>query len=494
MWQDSGAAGDLGIEVPDLGQNIRSTDFLRTTIPPVDVILGGPPFVRLQKFLESNPEVVGAYRGMFRAAQDGQFDLYMLFFEKAISVLKDGGWLGWSVSNTFLRSRSGRTTRQMISAQCSIRELVEFEARKVYPDALIQIVLAIVQKGQRKLPCRHVWVRGQRNSLSALKNLHTDGQSQIESDLLPPENFRNSNWMLHSPRHGAPLFLMSSAGRPMEEYGVRIASGVVTGADTIFLVRQIERTNDRQTLVRVRRGAQVLIESAILRPIVRNRDVYGYGVPSSHTWCITPHDHFGHQLNEDQLRSEYPLAFEYLSGQRAQLESRHARGPAWYGLRSLGSPHHTGMARVLLKRITAGGDSTLDVEGKFLCHNSLLILTFPRENAEAFAMLAIFNSRVFWTFLEGTMPTMGPDRVLRVQRLLQYPIIEKLVSPESIAARTLGRWARQLLAGTLCSADRAAVMRSIDEFVAEGYGVPIMDLANFRRPSRGRPAYSSLPG
>ena len=76
----------------------------------------------------------------------------MLFFEKAISVLKDEGWLGWSVSNTFLRSGSGRTTRQIISQTCSIRELIEFEARKVYPEALIQIVLAIPQKAEPKLP------------------------------------------------------------------------------------------------------------------------------------------------------------------------------------------------------------------------------------------------------------------------------------------------------------------------------------------------------
>ena len=47
---------------------------------------------------------------------------------------------------------------------------------------------------------------------------------------------------------------MSSAGRSLAECGVRIATGVVTGADTIFLVRKVELINERETLVRVRSG------------------------------------------------------------------------------------------------------------------------------------------------------------------------------------------------------------------------------------------------
>ena len=69
IWQDSGTASNLRLEVPDFRENIRCQDFLSATVPPVDAIVGGPPFVRLQKFLESNPKEVEAYRKVFRTAQ-----------------------------------------------------------------------------------------------------------------------------------------------------------------------------------------------------------------------------------------------------------------------------------------------------------------------------------------------------------------------------------------------------------------------------------------
>ncbi len=41
---------------------------------------------------------VSRYRRMFRTARAGQFDMYMLFVEKAIRHLKPGGLLGFSMT------------------------------------------------------------------------------------------------------------------------------------------------------------------------------------------------------------------------------------------------------------------------------------------------------------------------------------------------------------------------------------------------------------
>jgi len=57
------------------------------------VIIGGPPFVRVQEFYKSYPAKVDNYKSNFRTAKNGQFDLYMLFIEKAIELLADQGYL-----------------------------------------------------------------------------------------------------------------------------------------------------------------------------------------------------------------------------------------------------------------------------------------------------------------------------------------------------------------------------------------------------------------
>ena len=111
-------------ESPDLTRNLVATDFLADERPNglpagrFDAILGGPPFVRYSQ-LKDCPERLADWRKRFVTARSGQFDLYMPFFEQAVRQLHDGGRLGWSISNTFLRSKFGGPLRQFLGENCT---------------------------------------------------------------------------------------------------------------------------------------------------------------------------------------------------------------------------------------------------------------------------------------------------------------------------------------------------------------------------------------
>jgi hypothetical protein len=57
-----------------------------------DFVISNPPYVSYERI---SPELRATYRRLFSVAR-GRFDLYMLFFEKALSLLRPGG--GWSSS------------------------------------------------------------------------------------------------------------------------------------------------------------------------------------------------------------------------------------------------------------------------------------------------------------------------------------------------------------------------------------------------------------
>ena len=120
--------------LPDLRKNIACRSFLDVEIDSphgrVDAIVGGPPFVRLRELYRSQREQISAYRKQFRSARRGQFDLYMLFIEKALNVLVDGGCLGFSVSNSFIRTLGGDRIRRIIAQQSRVIEIVEFEDKE----------------------------------------------------------------------------------------------------------------------------------------------------------------------------------------------------------------------------------------------------------------------------------------------------------------------------------------------------------------------------
>jgi len=74
------------LRIPTLEENIVCKDSLEEQSLKNEVfhvIIGGPPFVRVQGLYKSDPAKVDNYKRNFRAAKNGQFDLYMLFIEKA---------------------------------------------------------------------------------------------------------------------------------------------------------------------------------------------------------------------------------------------------------------------------------------------------------------------------------------------------------------------------------------------------------------------------
>ena len=124
---------------PDFRRNAVCRSFLDvepdSLLGRVDVIIGGPPFVRLRELHRSQRTQIREYRRRFQTARRGQFDLYMLFIERALELLADGGHLGFSVANTFIRTIGGDKIRRLISRRSRIIEVVEFEDKEVYPEA-----------------------------------------------------------------------------------------------------------------------------------------------------------------------------------------------------------------------------------------------------------------------------------------------------------------------------------------------------------------------
>ncbi len=489
----SGEEAEGGLRVPDLSRNVGCRDFLDVGVAasgelarPFHAILGGPPFVRIHELLRSDAGRVERYRAEYRTARSGQLDLFMPFFEEAVRRLADGGWLGWSVSSTFLRTSSGRPLRSLLGGSCAIHELTEFEDSKVYPDAVTQIVLVLLEKGRREVACRHAWVRGAgglRDKLAALW-AGVDHPSVTFREL-PASACRTGDWSFGSVGECSLLDRIRKAGTPLGRLPVSICQGIVTGADPVFLFRRVGSTPDGETLVQGRgRGRHLLLESALLRPIVRNRDIRGYGPLAPKTVCLTPYDAAGRLLPEEELRTCYPKAYRYLLGHREALARRRGvvPGASWYALRSASCLTLEAGPRVLLKLICSGGDFTMDQEGLYLGHAGTLLLATDQWQVDPFYLLGVLNSWVFWFFVQQTMPTMGHGRhVLRRSTLRRFPLV---VSGSSRDAR---QQVAEAVHGLLAvgQADRPRLLDEVERLVAELYGIDADELSAREPHERG---------
>ena len=74
-----------------------------------DIVLGNPPYIQLQN---SGGELANIYSNFSFKTFERTGDIYSLFYEKGLEVLKDNGLLAYITSNKWLRAGYGKSTRE----------------------------------------------------------------------------------------------------------------------------------------------------------------------------------------------------------------------------------------------------------------------------------------------------------------------------------------------------------------------------------------------
>ena len=171
-------------------------------------IIGNPPYVSILQ-LDEREKV--EYRSAYRAAT-GRFDLYMLFFERAIDALEPGGRLVFLTPEKFAYVDSASSLRGLI-AECDIRRL-ELIPEDAFGDLVTYPLVTVVEKSKTGGATRLI------------------DRAGIGKFVHVPEG--GSSW--------APIFNRSGNKSDLDQmHGVlsevcdRISCGVATGADSVFV-------------------------------------------------------------------------------------------------------------------------------------------------------------------------------------------------------------------------------------------------------------------
>ncbi|NLX59145.1 MAG: N-6 DNA methylase [Phycisphaerae bacterium] len=479
---EGGDASDCD-RIPDLAENIICRDFLApgwsdredvNASPQFDAIFGSPPFVRLQQLYKTQPDRVEAYRREFKTARSGQFDLYMLFLEKAITSLSCSGRLGMSVSGSFLRSDSGRALREFVADHAVVEEIVEFEDSKVYPDATTQIALLSVAKTGICPSPRHVWIVGEgdvREKLTSLATAEPCSRSDVAVHQLPPDACTGDTWSFESSDDGRFLSHIRSVGKELRQLPVEVVQGCSTGADKVFLVKIVSSESDGQVFVKSREYGDVLpVEAGALLTTLRGREIRGYCPPPGSSACIYPFDRGGNVLPEDEFRQRFPLTFGYVADRRDWLQRRFKDKPLpWYAPQLRNPQRFLVSPKLASGAIDGGCGFTLDLNQNLLCAGSVVCVIPDAPDISPYYLLGIFNSGVFWQYAEQTMPSMGRGyHTYRVSALRRFPVPDPRETDTGQVTR-LSDLVKQVLAEHGDWRKQQQLRREVDAAVRELY-------------------------
>ncbi len=458
--------------VPDLRRNIVCADFLDPVVADdqglsakfnagVDVVIGGPPFVRTRQLRKTTQ--YAQYKRRFRTAQSGQFDLYMLFLERTIEHLRIEGKLALSLSNTFLRTASGKLVRNFISQTCSIDEIVEFENPHIYPDASTQIALLSLTKRASQGTCRYMRIQGKTNLREKLSRLCSDQAGPV----LSASAFQGSRWTFDSQQEATMISRMESVGQPLSSFQVSVSQGISTGGDKIWILKLISRDDSEEPVVENREtGRRFRVESNAIRPIFGGRDIKGYRLPNVRNVCVYPYSQNGSLLEENEFKEKFPLAYEYLVAHRRTLEKPNA---PWYALGGSNSASAIRTPRLISSAVTFGRAFTLDLSG-LLCKSGVISMTLNRSSYDPYALLGILNSALFWQYSQLRSPPMKEGCYqYRAKVLLNFPLVPP--GREEGPLERIAELAKLLMNGDLSVTQKRDYRLLVDENVVDLYGV-----------------------
>ena len=147
-----------------------------------DVVIGNPPYVLCQP--SNTIESILNYYKTFEVASY-KIDLFHLFFEKSISLLKRNGRLGFITPNTYLNNKYIKPLRSYILAHSSINSLINYKD-EIFIDAGVDVATIILTK--RKIIGNTIELYEVENSIE--KHLGIRAQTLWEDD---KENLFNLN-------------------------------------------------------------------------------------------------------------------------------------------------------------------------------------------------------------------------------------------------------------------------------------------------------------
>lgn len=109
-----------------------------------DVIVGNPPYVRAER-MAKDERAYWQESGQFEVIY-GRFDIFILFVEKAISLLHSGGRLSLIVPYSVLNQNYAKKLRQYILDTCCIDIIVDLSKYRVFEEANIATCILVLRR------------------------------------------------------------------------------------------------------------------------------------------------------------------------------------------------------------------------------------------------------------------------------------------------------------------------------------------------------------
>ena len=176
-----------------------------------DMVIGNPPYVQLQK-MKSNP-ARKAYQQQGYKTYNSMGDIYCLFYEKGVEIIRNQGVLCYISSNKWMRAGYGEELRNFFLV---LNPLILIDlGSDVFKTATVDTNILLVQKGQNQNLFR---------GLTIVKDDDFDIEDKVSGESVALTYLTDGPWSVRSQAETKLKQKIESIGTPLreKEWGIAI--------------------------------------------------------------------------------------------------------------------------------------------------------------------------------------------------------------------------------------------------------------------------------
>ena len=375
-----------------------------------DCVIGNPPYIQLQS-MGTDADVLERmkYKTYVRTG-----DIYCLFYEQGMNLLKPNGCLCYITSNKWMKAGYGKELRQYFVTETNPVLLIDFAGVKVFDTATVDVNILMLQKAinvQRTFACITQGING-------LQNLSDFVQQQgVYCE------FSNGNsWIILSPIEQSIKRKMEAIGTPLKDWDIQINYGIKTGFNDAFIITTEKRD---EILANCQTEEERIRTDELIRPILRGRDIKRYGYDWADLWIINTHNGIKGKLPRVDV-NEYPAIKAHLDQYWDKISTRADKGDTPYNLRNCAYMEDFYKPKIVW------GNLNLTASYAMIQDNSFINAPSPMIVPASKFLLAVLNSKLADYYIRH----LG---VTRNGGYFEYKpmFVEKLPVPQSVDAKVV---------------------------------------------------------
>jgi len=377
-----------------------------------DCIIGNPPYIRVQELKKWEPEECEFYKSTYKSAAKGNYDIYVVFIEKALQLLNPDGLMGYICPNKVINKEYASILREQLSLKRNLRELIHFGANQIFTGATTYTCILVLQNKTNLNGVLYI-------DFPKIEDAEIIYNAVAEIGSSSTRSFLKSTYANH-PKDGSPWILSSSnmvaqmASFPRLNEIANIFVGIQTDADDVYYLKLLQENKNFCKVFCSHTNKDYRIESSLLSDLLQGTNVVRFttkGIISKVIFPFEPNSKGRYEVISDRkMSSVFPCAHSFFQDKSIQtrLKSRAKDklkdSKEYWDFIYRKNLAKQSLPKICVPRLSKCLTAALDYEGSYCLDNVDVCGIIPKsEKVNIYYLTALLNSKLLDSYMKKTV-------------------------------------------------------------------------------------------